>query len=143
MLPSGGSPASSSLARSAKVRLAPSFAALAAIATALAAAARGSAARPAASFSAATESTPSRPFSPAAIRMSRSVTSVSSDRRMQSYVRYPQAMVAFGPFEEFELEVWRQVQAVNVESALLLTQAFVPGMRDRGFGRLIFVSNSY
>jgi 3-oxoacyl-[acyl-carrier protein] reductase len=53
-------------------------------------------------------------------------------------------MVAFGPFDEFELEVWRQVQAVNVESALLLTQAFVPGMRDRGFGRVIFiVSNSY
>jgi NAD(P)-dependent dehydrogenase (short-subunit alcohol dehydrogenase family) len=54
------------------------------------------------------------------------------------------AMVAFGSFDEFELEVWRQVQAVNVESALLLTQAFVPGMRDRGFGRVIFiVSNSY
>src|SRR2546423_6718925 len=53
-------------------------------------------------------------------------------------------MVAFGPFDEFELELWRQVQAVNVESALLLTQAFVPGMRDRGFGRVIFiVSNSY
>ena len=33
---------------------------------------------------------------------------------------------------------------MNVESALLLTQAFVPGMRDRGFGRVIFiVSNSY
>jgi len=54
------------------------------------------------------------------------------------------AMVAFGPFDEFELKVWRQVQAVNVESALLLTQVFVPGMRDRGFGRVIFiVSNSY
>jgi len=54
------------------------------------------------------------------------------------------AKVAFGPFDEFELEVWRQVQAVNVESALLLAQAFVPGMRDRGFGRVIFiVSNSY
>ena len=54
------------------------------------------------------------------------------------------AMVAFAPFEEFELEVWRQVQAVNVESAMLLAQAFVPGMRERGFGRLIFVvSNSF
>jgi NAD(P)-dependent dehydrogenase (short-subunit alcohol dehydrogenase family) len=54
------------------------------------------------------------------------------------------AMVAFGPLDEFQLSTWRQVQAVNVESALLLTQAFVPGMRDRGFGRLIFiVSNSY
>src|SRR5580704_12274393 len=54
------------------------------------------------------------------------------------------AMVALGPLDEFPLSTWRQVQAVNVESALLLTQAFVPGMRDRGFGRVIFiVSNSY
>src|SRR5712672_2675150 len=54
------------------------------------------------------------------------------------------AMVAFGPFDEFGLEVWRQVQTVNVESALLLTQAFAPGMRDRGFGRVIFiVSNTF
>jgi NAD(P)-dependent dehydrogenase (short-subunit alcohol dehydrogenase family) len=54
------------------------------------------------------------------------------------------AMVAFAPFEEFELDVWRRVQAVNVESALLLAQAFAPGMRDRGFGRLIFiVSNTF
>jgi NAD(P)-dependent dehydrogenase (short-subunit alcohol dehydrogenase family) len=49
------------------------------------------------------------------------------------------AMVAFGPFDEFELDAWRRVQAVNVESALLLSQAFAPGMRDRGFGRLIFI----
>ena len=54
------------------------------------------------------------------------------------------AMVAFGPFDEYDLDVWRQVQAVNVESALLLTQAFAPGMRDRGFGRVIFiVSNTF
>lgn len=48
-------------------------------------------------------------------------------------------MVAFGPFEDFELDLWRQVQAVNVESALLLTQAFAPGMRERGFGRVVFI----
>src|SRR5216683_2085876 len=54
------------------------------------------------------------------------------------------AMVAFGPFDEFGLDVWRQVQTVNVESALLLTQAFSPGMRERGFGRVIFiVSNTF
>src|SRR5258705_2601283 len=54
------------------------------------------------------------------------------------------AMVAFGPFDQFDLDTWRQVQAVNVESALLLTQAFFPGMRDRGFGRVIFiVSNTF
>src|SRR4029077_10259566 len=38
-----------------------------------------------------------------------------------------------------DLTVWRRVQAVNVESALLLAQAFVPGMAARGFGRIIFV----
>ena len=54
------------------------------------------------------------------------------------------AMVAFGPFEEFELDVWRRVQAVNVESAVVLAQAFAPGMRERGFGRVIFiVSNTF
>jgi NAD(P)-dependent dehydrogenase (short-subunit alcohol dehydrogenase family) len=54
------------------------------------------------------------------------------------------AMVAIQPFDDLELAVWRQVQAVNVESALLLTQAFAPGMRDRGFGRVIFiVSNTF
>jgi NAD(P)-dependent dehydrogenase (short-subunit alcohol dehydrogenase family) len=54
------------------------------------------------------------------------------------------AMVKFQPLDQLELDVWRQVQAVNVESALLLTQSFVPGMRDRGFGRVIFiVSNTF
>src|SRR5260370_40416277 len=54
------------------------------------------------------------------------------------------AMLAFGPFDQFELDVWRRVQAVNVESALLLTHAFAPGMRDRGFSRVIFVvSNTF
>jgi NAD(P)-dependent dehydrogenase (short-subunit alcohol dehydrogenase family) len=52
------------------------------------------------------------------------------------------AMVAFGPFDAFELDVWRRVQAVNVESALLLTQAFAPQMRDRGFGRVIFIASN-
>jgi NAD(P)-dependent dehydrogenase (short-subunit alcohol dehydrogenase family) len=38
-----------------------------------------------------------------------------------------------------DLDGWRRVQAVNVEAALLLAQAFVPGMAERGFGRIIFV----
>jgi 3-oxoacyl-[acyl-carrier protein] reductase len=38
-----------------------------------------------------------------------------------------------------DLTLWRRVQAVNVEAALLLCQAFVPAMASRGFGRVIFV----
>ncbi len=54
------------------------------------------------------------------------------------------ATFAFGPLEQVDLDVWRQIQAVNVESALLLTQAFAPGMQERGFGRVIFiVSNTF
>ena len=54
------------------------------------------------------------------------------------------ATFAFGPLEQVELDTWRQIQAVNVESALLLTQAFAPGMGERGFGRVIFiVSNTF
>jgi 3-oxoacyl-[acyl-carrier protein] reductase len=40
-----------------------------------------------------------------------------------------------------DLAAWRRVQAVNVESALLLAQAFAPGMAARGFGRVIFVAS--
>lgn len=54
------------------------------------------------------------------------------------------AIFAWEPLEKLGLETWRKIQAVNVESALLLTQAFVPGMRDRGFGRVIYiVSNTF
>jgi 3-oxoacyl-[acyl-carrier protein] reductase len=34
---------------------------------------------------------------------------------------------------------WRHVQAVNVESALWLLQAFTPGMTERHFGRVVFI----
>jgi NAD(P)-dependent dehydrogenase (short-subunit alcohol dehydrogenase family) len=42
---------------------------------------------------------------------------------------------------ELDLVTWRRVMAVNVESALLLAQAFTPGMVERGFGRVIFVTS--
>ena len=38
-----------------------------------------------------------------------------------------------------DLALWRHVQAVNVEAALLLCQALVPAMAARRFGRIIFV----
>jgi NAD(P)-dependent dehydrogenase (short-subunit alcohol dehydrogenase family) len=35
------------------------------------------------------------------------------------------------------LDVWRRVQAVNVESILTLAQAFVPGMKAQRWGRIV------
>jgi 3-oxoacyl-[acyl-carrier protein] reductase len=40
---------------------------------------------------------------------------------------------------DVDLETWRRVQAVNVESAVWLAQALTPGMAARGFGRIVFV----
>lgn len=39
--------------------------------------------------------------------------------------------------ETVTLEVWRQTHAVNVEAMLLLAQAFVPGMKTAGWGRIV------
>jgi NAD(P)-dependent dehydrogenase (short-subunit alcohol dehydrogenase family) len=54
------------------------------------------------------------------------------------------AAAAFDHFglADFDLEAWRHVQAVNVESALLLARAFSGGMRERGFGRIVFITSN-
>jgi NAD(P)-dependent dehydrogenase (short-subunit alcohol dehydrogenase family) len=38
---------------------------------------------------------------------------------------------------DLTIELWRRVQAVNVEAALLFTQAFAPGMKAAGWGRIV------
>jgi NAD(P)-dependent dehydrogenase (short-subunit alcohol dehydrogenase family) len=43
---------------------------------------------------------------------------------------------------DLDLATWRHVQAVNVESALWLCQALTPGMVQRGFGRIVFVTSN-
>ncbi len=44
------------------------------------------------------------------------------------------------PFLEVDLEEWNAAIAVNLTSAYSLAQAVLPGMIERGFGRLIHVS---
>ena len=53
------------------------------------------------------------------------------------------AAAAFDRFalDQFDLARWRAVQTVNVEAALLLAAAFAPGMAERGFGRIVFVTS--
>jgi NAD(P)-dependent dehydrogenase (short-subunit alcohol dehydrogenase family) len=43
--------------------------------------------------------------------------------------------------QDLDAATWRRVQAVNVESALWLAQAFTPGMAQRGFGRIVFITS--
>lgn len=40
-----------------------------------------------------------------------------------------------------DVATWRRVQAVNVESALWLAQAFTPGMARSGFGRIVIITS--
>ena len=44
-------------------------------------------------------------------------------------------------FEELTLEQWRKVMAVNLEGPFLVSKAFVPGMKERRWGRFIAISS--
>lgn len=46
-----------------------------------------------------------------------------------------------GPFEAHSPEAWRTAVAQNLESVLNLTRAVLPGMRERGWGRIINVTS--
>ena len=48
----------------------------------------------------------------------------------------------FGKFEEISWESWRHVLGSNLDAGFLCARAFVPGMRRKGWGRLIFVSSN-
>jgi NAD(P)-dependent dehydrogenase (short-subunit alcohol dehydrogenase family) len=51
-------------------------------------------------------------------------------------------LMLFQPFAEVTLDTWRRIQAVNVEAAFQLCAAFVPGMAERGFGRIVNVASN-
>lgn len=44
-------------------------------------------------------------------------------------------------FEEITVEDWDETMNVNLRAAFLIAQRLAPGMRDRGWGRIVFVSS--
>ncbi|MGW3102534.1 SDR family NAD(P)-dependent oxidoreductase [Streptomyces sp. NPDC001100] len=44
-------------------------------------------------------------------------------------------------WETVGLADWWRIQAVDVESVLLPAQAFTPGTRERGFGRIVLITS--
>jgi 3-oxoacyl-[acyl-carrier protein] reductase len=45
------------------------------------------------------------------------------------------------PFEEFTLADYQEVQRVNVEAGVVCVRAALPGMRERGWGRVVNVAS--
>lgn len=48
---------------------------------------------------------------------------------------------AAGPFEAHDRDAWRAAIRVNLESALELTRALLPGMKERGWGRIVNITS--
>ncbi len=48
----------------------------------------------------------------------------------------------FMSFEDMEYEQWRQVMSVNLDSMFFTCKAFVPGMKERGYGRIVNVTSN-
>ncbi len=46
------------------------------------------------------------------------------------------------PLHEFKLEEWREVMSVNVDGPFLCSRAFIPGMIERKFGRIISIAST-
>ncbi len=48
----------------------------------------------------------------------------------------------YTPFGEISLDEWRRVLTVNLDSVFLMTQAFLPAMREAGWGRVVNLASS-
>ena len=45
-------------------------------------------------------------------------------------------------FEQMTFEDWRRVLSINLDSVFLVSSAFVPGMKQRGWGRIVNMASS-
>jgi len=45
------------------------------------------------------------------------------------------------PLEEFPLEAWQQMLGLMLTAPFLLTKAFLPGMKERGWGRILNIGS--
>jgi NAD(P)-dependent dehydrogenase (short-subunit alcohol dehydrogenase family) len=45
-------------------------------------------------------------------------------------------------FDQMSFEDWRRVLSINLDSLFLVTSAFVPGMKQRGWGRIVNMASS-
>ena len=45
-------------------------------------------------------------------------------------------------FDQMKFEDWRRVLSINLDSAFLLSAAFVPSMKQRGWGRIVNMASS-
>lgn len=46
------------------------------------------------------------------------------------------------PFDELTLDEWRRVMSVNLEGTFLVAKAFVPGMKERHWGRIVNMASN-
>ena len=46
------------------------------------------------------------------------------------------------PFEEMTFADWRRVLSINLDGTFLVCKAFVPGMKERGWGRIVNMASS-
>ena len=48
----------------------------------------------------------------------------------------------FMSFEDMEYEHWRRVMSINLDSMFFTCKAFVPGMKERGHGRIVNITSN-
>jgi 3-oxoacyl-[acyl-carrier protein] reductase len=52
------------------------------------------------------------------------------------------SILKMGPFEEIDPQTWERVISVNVTGVFLMCKAFVPRMREHGYGKIVNISSA-